>query len=133
MRNRSFVKLAGVGLLAAACLLGVARPAEAVSPVFFNRDFFSNLPLVASQGGKFVGFVVRVNSIGIQVDAQSISPFTEFASEGAANCLGDPFGAVLYDIDGDSPLSFADDFSLYCPFSRGDQIYGAVAIVTDVN
>jgi hypothetical protein len=133
MRIRSFVNLAGVGLLAVACLLGVARPAEAVSPVFFNRDYFTNLPLVASQGGKYVGFVVRVNSVGIQVDARSISSFTEFASEGAANCLGDPSGTVLYDIEGDSPLSVADDFNLYCPFSRGDEIYGAVAIVTDVN
>jgi hypothetical protein len=129
----SVVKHAGTGLLGIACLLGAAQPAAAVSPVFFNEDFFTNKPLVASRSGKFVGFVVRVNSIGVSVDAETVSRFTEFASEGVANCLGDPLGTVSYDIEGDSPLSLADDFNLVCPFSRGDEIFGAVAIVTDAN
>ena len=124
------VKLLGVVAVGALGIAGAPQPAAAVNPVFFNADYPAALPLVASQSGKFVGFTVRVNSAGVAVDAQTISIKTEFGSEGAANCLGDPVGDVLYDIDGDSPLSAADDFRLACPFSRGDEIIGAVIVLT---
>jgi hypothetical protein len=126
------VKLLSVVAVGALGLAGAPQPAAAVTPVFFGADYPAWLPLVASQSGKFVGFTVRVNSAGVAVDAQTISRNTEFGSEGVASCLGDPAGNVGYDIDGDSPLSVADDFRLACPFSRGDEIIGAVALVTRV-
>lgn len=129
MRINRLAKLACAGMLGAACLVGTPQRAAAISPVVFSADYFANLPLLASRLGQFVGFTVRVNSVGVQVDAQTISPLTQFSSQGVANCLGDPFGTVSYDVAGDSPLSVADDFRLVCPFSRGDEVYGAVAIL----